>query len=103
MPVVANFCEEITQILSFALDGCSAESLPVVVIFTSEVFASFRRILSFLLSYRGIQFYVQWFGEAEKYVKAVFTLASKISPSVIFIDEVRCLGLWNWPDASGND
>lgn len=33
-------------------------------------------------------FSLQWFGEAEKYVKAVFTLASKISPSVIFIDEV---------------
>eukprot|EP01018_Ginkgo_biloba_P015361 Gb_24382 [translate_table: standard] len=30
----------------------------------------------------------KWFGEAEKYVKAVFTLANKISPSVIFIDEV---------------
>ncbi|GBG61140.1 hypothetical protein CBR_g19216 [Chara braunii] len=30
----------------------------------------------------------KWFGEAEKYVKAVFTLASKIAPCVIFIDEV---------------
>ena len=28
--------------------------------------------------------YLQWFGEAEKYVKAVFTLANKIAPSVIF-------------------
>ena len=32
--------------------------------------------------------FLQWFGEGEKYVKAVFTLASKISPSVVFVDEV---------------
>eukprot|EP01125_Pyxidicula_operculata_P011994 TRINITY_DN3934_c0_g1_i1.p1 TRINITY_DN3934_c0_g1~~TRINITY_DN3934_c0_g1_i1.p1 ORF type:complete len:1193 (-),score=351.43 TRINITY_DN3934_c0_g1_i1:488-3868(-) len=30
----------------------------------------------------------KWFGEGEKYARAVFTLASKISPCVIFIDEV---------------
>ncbi|CAM6085894.1 unnamed protein product [Calypogeia fissa] len=30
----------------------------------------------------------KWFGEGEKYVKAIFTLASKISPSVVFVDEV---------------
>lgn len=30
----------------------------------------------------------QWFGEDEKYVRALFTLASKIAPCTIFIDEV---------------
>ncbi|XP_070028547.1 outer mitochondrial transmembrane helix translocase-like isoform X3 [Nicotiana sylvestris] len=30
----------------------------------------------------------KWFGEGEKYVKAVFTLASKIASSVVFVDEV---------------
>ena len=29
-----------------------------------------------------------WFGEGEKYVKVVFLLESKISLSVIFVDEV---------------
>jgi len=30
----------------------------------------------------------KWFGEGEKFVRAIFSLASKISPTVIFIDEV---------------
>lgn len=33
--------------------------------------------------------FLQWFGEGEKYVKAVFSLASKIAPSVVFVDEVN--------------
>jgi SpoVK/Ycf46/Vps4 family AAA+-type ATPase len=33
----------------------------------------------------------KWFGEGEKYSRAVFTLASKKSPWVIFIDEVDCI------------
>lgn len=41
--------------------------------------------------------HLQWFGEGEKYVKAVFTLASKISPSVVFVDEV---GFQPWPHVS---
>ncbi len=30
----------------------------------------------------------KWFGEGEKYAQAIFTLASKISPCVVFLDEV---------------
>lgn len=33
----------------------------------------------------------KWFGEGEKYARAVFTLASKLSPCVVFIDEVDAI------------
>jgi len=37
----------------------------------------------------------QWVGEAEKYVKAVFSLANKIAPCVLFIDEVSIQTLFS--------
>lgn len=42
-----------------------------------------------LLHYSCFYVFLQWFGEGEKYVKAVFSLASKIAPSVVFVDEVN--------------
>lgn len=33
----------------------------------------------------------KWYGESEKYARAVFTLARKLSPCVVFIDEIDSL------------
>lgn len=33
-------------------------------------------------------FIMQWFGDAEKLTKSLFSLARKLSPAVIFVDEV---------------
>ncbi|GAA0148941.1 hypothetical protein LIER_08246 [Lithospermum erythrorhizon] len=45
----------------------------------------------------------KWFGESVKYVKAVFSVASKLSPTVIFVDEVdSMLGSREWDGDSGS-
>ncbi|KAK2603181.1 hypothetical protein N8I77_009659 [Diaporthe amygdali] len=44
-----------------------------------------------MLAIDGAQVTSQWVGQTEKYIKAAFTLASKLAPCVLFIDEADSL------------
>lgn len=46
---------------------------------------------SSMLSIDGATITSKWVGETEKYIKAVFTLATRLAPCVVFIDEVDSL------------
>jgi ATP-dependent 26S proteasome regulatory subunit len=41
--------------------------------------------------YRSLTLWLQYVGEGEKLVKSVFTLARRLAPCVVFIDEIDAL------------
>ncbi|WVZ90643.1 hypothetical protein U9M48_036927 [Paspalum notatum var. saurae] len=82
-PELFNEVKPVKGILLFGPPGTGKTILAKAV--AKEAGAKFINMSIFITS--------KWLGEIEKYVDAIFSLASKLSPAVIFVDEIdRLLG-----------
>ncbi len=55
----------------------------------ARILAKESGMLMFLISAADIE--SKWYGETEKYIKALFRISKMLSPSLIFIDEAEAM------------
>lgn len=69
-----------TLMLASSISQCQASHL--------RYYNTQKNWTQLILMFNLVFFLIQWLGVADNYVKAVFSLAKKNSPCVIFMDEV---------------